>query len=100
MLRQAFAKVADYHMNHRGHIGFGLGVIAAVLCARTGLDAMLVSLLAELLFGDDNPAVAQIGFLSSLTGVPSVAIIAGGVVIDAVIHQQRKNDNGPQPPAP
>ena len=111
MIDEIFAKVADYHMDHRGHVGFAVGAAAAFLFARSGADASVAGFFFELLFGNDNPAVEQLKFVTSLTGVPSFMLVAGGVVADLVIHKNRaeekkKNeeqaarDNGPQPPAP
>ena len=116
MIDEIFAKVADYHLDHRGHIGFAAGAVAAFLFARSGADATIAGLFFELVFGNDNLAVDQLKFVTGLTGVPSILLIAGGVVADVVIHknrtdEQRKineeqvtrdaNDHqGPQPPAP
>lgn len=114
MIDEIFAKVADYHMDHRGHIGFVVGAVAAVLSIRSGLDAAMAGFIFEMLFGGDNPAVDQLKFVADLSGAPSGLLIAGGVIADVVIHKSRvadkerqrneeqisRDDNGPQPPAP
>lgn len=120
MIDEIFAKVADYHMDHRGHIGLAVGAIAGALFARSGADASVTAWFFEMLFGNDNPAVAQLKLVTSLTGVPSMMLVAAAVVTDAVIHKNRtaamdeapekkyneeqisRDDEprGPQPPAP
>jgi hypothetical protein len=109
MIEDIFAKVADYHMGHRGHIGFALGIVGAVLCVRSGLDHTITGMALDFLLGSDNVAREQLQALSSLTGVPSMVIVTGAVVTDAVIHKRREadkaaeappEDKGPQPPAP
>lgn len=116
MIEDIFAKVADYHLDHRGHIGFVAGAVAAFLFARSGADVTIAGLFFELVFGNDNPAVDQLKFVTGMTGVPSLLLVAGGVVADVVIHKNRTDEKkkineeqisrdvndrqGPQPPAP
>ncbi len=113
MIEDIFAKVADYHMGHRGHIGFVAGIVGGVLCARSGLDYTITGMALDFILGSDNVAREQLQALSSLTGVPSMIIVTGAVVTDAVIHKKRAQekavtdkpedkpeDKGPQPPAP
>lgn len=114
MIDEIFAKVADYHMDHRGHIGLAAGMAAGVLFARSGADASVVGLFFEMLFGHDNPAVQQLRLVTQFTGIPSMMLVAAGVVADVAIHKGRVTDkerkrneeqvsrdiSGPQPPAP
>ena len=92
MLRTAFAKVAEFHMDNRGKLGTAFGLVAGAVAARNGFGVEFMAMLADRLFVPAGETLAQHPELlrPEWLAIPSMMLMVSCAAADAALHIVRK----------